>query len=501
MAVIFFNGGYEDEQAKGGDTINSFMRGYIIRRDDPLNMIFIGGHEISDAPTYNETEGLMIPRRVNINGRNVVREETITSDYVKSIELNLNLPNRAVSVTDRVYQSQKNCDYDIVFVPTTCDFGCNRYALLGEDITLGVKKLANGILGWDDNEQPIEWTRTLKITGNLKQYNGLEVVNLAAAAQDLHAAYVVDDNSGSCQGCDCPYQTMYRGGAANLLQVSTDGGVTWTAVNTAALPAAHIITSIVSLNNRIIFSYADVANAIAVTGGVAYINAAGVAVLSTLEDDGAAFVSDGVQDLVVAGNKVYSFGTAGEIMVSCDGGFTFEYVNQTEITDTILDADYDAVSQVMWIGTVTGGVFSWDFQSFVDYTAAVSSAFDITAVRVLTENQVAVYDANGDIYENWNVSGGADWVQTAALGNDIFGVGLDKRNYRSVVASGATIFVRELSNLLQFEPVTTLANAIFASYTPAPLEDEANNFFLFVGDAGQTTIVRQCGICLSGGCG
>jgi hypothetical protein len=504
MPIVFFSGGIDDEQARGGDTLNSFMRGYVIRRDDPLNMIFIGGHEISDAPTYNETVGLTVNRKVSKNGRNVVREEKITGDVVKSVELNLLLPNRAVSVTDRIYQMQANCDYDIVFVPTTCDFGCDRYFLVGEDATFGTKKLSNGILGYDDNEQPIEWTRTVMFTGNFKQFNGMEVASLASAAQPLYSVLVLDSDNTTCQGCDCPYQTIYRGGEAVLLEVSTDGGATWTAVDTTAipiLPTPPIITSIISVNGRIIFGYSDVADAVGTAGGVAYIDSSGVAVVSNFTDSaGAAYVPLGTQNLINAGGKVYAFGSDGEILISCDGGLNFVLSDQTTVTDTILTSDYDSVNAIVYLGTIGGGVFGWDFTSFTDYTVAVGTAGDVTAIVVPYKDQVQVYDSLGALYENFGVVAGKDWIQTGAFGSAVYGAAGDSRNYRTVAGAATTIFLRDLNTLQSFEEFTTLAGNVTQIFAPAPLEDEGESYFVVVTDTGETIVIRECGICLSGGC-
>lgn len=507
MPVIYFVGDSTKEQAVGAGTYNGNMQMYAIRRDRPLSLIYLGGHRIDDAPTYNLTEGVIIPEYRFIGGRNQVVERQVTSDRVKGVSINLMLPNKIISVTDRIYQGQSNCEYDIAFVPFECKSGCDQYFMVGENARFGTKQITSGIVAYDDQEGPITAMRTISVQGALKTYLGLEVRSLTPAANALYAIVVGDESNTLCQGCNCPYSVIYRGGGvpgetpAPILQSSFDGGATWDNVTSTAV-GAQFITSLAIVNNRVIWGSSDVADGDGTAGKLGWINSDGVAVASTLLDStGAADTSAGIQRLLVAGSRVYAFGTAGEVWYSCDGGLTFVSV-VSGITETILAADYNSNKGYFVLGTVDGEVWIWNGTAFSDITASVglTAATDITDVVVTGEDSVAVGNALGEFAENFAVSvDQTAWSQTAAFASGVFGSSGDDRNYRFIAGSGNELFRRDLTTQQVFEQIASLEGDVTASVAGSPLLDEGHNAFWFVTDEGETVRVASCGLCVEDG--
>src|SRR5687768_7144663 len=139
MAIIYFNGGEEDEQAKGAILESGTMLAYAINTARPNQLISLGGHFMDDAPSYNITEPRVLPIYRHVNGRNIIEEQQLTEDVVRSITFNLMLPKRAISVTDRLYQQQKNCELNLAFTPDTCAEDCDSFFWLAKNIRFGVK--------------------------------------------------------------------------------------------------------------------------------------------------------------------------------------------------------------------------------------------------------------------------------------------------------------------------------------------------------------------------
>lgn len=504
MPVIYFIGDRTSEQAIGPKTHNGIMQAYAIRRDDPLNMIYLGGHRIEDAPSYNITEGVIVPEYRFLSGRNVVVETQITEDRVKGVSFNLMLPNRVLSVTDRIYQLQSKCDFDLALVPFECGSGCDEYFYVAEAARFGAKQITNAVIGYDDQEAPITTMRTVKTQGQLLSYYGLEVRALTAAPGPLYAVAVVDEEIQPCQGCDCPYQIMARAGgdgvAAPFFQSSLDGGNNWIDLDTTALPVGSIITTIAGIGGRGIFGYSDVVDGTGTLGGVGYVNELGVLVVSPIVDQaGAPYASLGIQSVIEAGGRLYAFGTNGEVLFSCDEGLNWTQLNNP-MTQTVIAADYDKNTGVIYLGGTNGAVWAWDFNAWVDLTPIVNlGAVDVTDVDVTGNDQLLLGTSTGIVVENFSVRGGGAWTQTAAFANAVQASAGDRFNYRSIVASGNQIVKRDLNSFQRFEALTTLTGNVTAMVAGFPLLDEGENAFWAVTDDGEMVRLSACGLCIESG--
>ena len=504
MAIVYFNGGHEDEQAKGRKLDNGIMSMYAVRRDEPTRMIYLGGHRMDDAPTYNTTEGKVFPVYKKSGGRNVVVEDQLSGDVVKSVVINLQLPNRLVSVTDLIYQQQAKCDYDLFFIPDACDEGCDEFFWMGESMKLSAKQIQNSIVGYDDNEAPINLMRTARFSGNLLESQGTELSFFNEASQAMYAILVIEDTR-NCDGCGCPYQTIVRGGAAPalgqpVLEYTVDGGVNWSVISTATLPEDSIITDIKYSGGYLTVSYSDVAAGIGTDGGVAYSFGVGPALaLSTLD-----VASDGIQTMEVVGGKLYAFGTAGETYLSCDNGLTFTQNTGSPITTTILDSAYDNELGLIFLATSAAEAWTFDEVGFVeidpDFTP--TGAVDLESVEVLRPGGgVAFGGANGNYYEAWDFEGlgVGTWV------TEIFGAGTigaiigDGRGYRTFIGHGDDIVRRSVLTEQQWEVYSTaLVGDITALESAGALVDEGANYFIGVTDTGETFKITKCNLCLEG---
>ncbi len=503
MAKILFAGDASSEMAIGATTDNSVLQMYLVRRDKPREYIFLGGHRIDDAPTYNVTDAVVAPEYRFINGRNRVIERNLTVDVVKSIVFTLLLPNRMISVTDRIFALQGKCSYDLLLIPDICEDGCDQFFWFGEDVTIGSRQITNGIVGYDTNAAPITSSRTLTVTGQLRMYAGKQLNQLtpSTGAVPLHAVTVVDDSNGTCQGCECPYQTIYRGGD-QLVEFSIDGGNTWTAIDTSAIAtdlAAFIVTSLDYKNGRLTIGYSDVVNATGTDGGVAVSVNNDPAVLSTH-----ATASLGVQKVVRAFGKVYALGTGGDVDVSCDEGLTFSDLAQTLSTETIIDAAYDANNQILFLVGANGSIITYDGTSFTDETANLNAgAVDLLSVAVSGDKTVWVGTGDGNLYTNDSFENGdTDWVIVTNVTNAVGAIAPDRGGFE--VYFGETGELHRISRFTAgdvelFSDIPT--GNISGAFVPAPTSDEfSSDIFHFVSDDGTHYTVSSCNICISSDC-
>jgi hypothetical protein len=504
MAKVLFSGDLTSEQAVGSTLDNSVMQMFLVRRDRPREYIFLGGHRIVDASTYITTAGVVSAEYCFIHGRNRVVERQLTFDTVKSISFTLMLPNRMISVTDRIFALQAKCDYDLLLVPNDCGDGCDEFFWFGEDVTLGARQITNSIVGYDENQAPITSTRNLTVTGQLRMYAGKELKTLTPSTGGvaLHAVTVVDDSNGSCQGCDCPYQTIYRGGVG-LVEVSTDGGNSWTAIDTAALAAdiiaGFIVTSLDYKDGRLIIGYSDVANATGTDGGVAYSVDNGAAILSTH-----ATANLGVQDIFRAFGKIYAVGTGGDVDVSCDNGVSFTDVAQAVSTETIIDAVYDSSNNIVHLVGANGSYFTYDGSTFADETANLNAgAVDLLSVAVSDSKTVWIGAGNGNLYTNDSFEGGdTDWVISTNVTNAVGAIATDISGFELYFGESAEL--HRLSGLTCGEPEsfnTTVTGNLSGSYVPTSSSDEfSSDVFHFVSDDGSHYVIQSCALCVSTSC-
>lgn len=500
MPVIYFNGDRSEEQAKGAILDNGIIQAYAVRRTDPINLIFLGGHRIDDAPSYNISEGKVLPVYRFLDGRNKVVEQQLSSDVVKSVEFNLMLPSKQVSVTDLLYQSQQNCTYDLFFAPLGCDEGCDEWFWYGEDAVFGTKQIQNAIIGYDDSEGPISMMRTVRTANQLLTYNGMELVEMAEATNALYAVMILDETE-ECVGCDCPYQTIVRGGAGDALaepdlEYSVDGGATWTAIDTSAIAVDTIITDIKYVNGYLVVCTADVADADSTSGEIAYsIGIGGAMALATLD-----VVSTGFQTMEILGGKLYAFGDDGIVYSSCDSGVSWTKDLSSPITETIIDSAVDTSNGMIYLACDAAEAWAFDGELFTDLTAEVGAtpATALLSAVVWRPGAPAFGGADGYLYENWNWDGAGTGVWVATNFGATTSIGAlagDNKGYRGLAGVDNNIYRRSVATKQQwvyFNGVTGNFTKLVPGY---PLPDEGISYFLGVTDTGETARIAKCELC------
>lgn len=500
MPVVYFKGGVNDEQAKGAKLDNGVMQFYAIRRDDPTKLIFLGGHRVDDAPTYNTSDAKIAPEYVRRNGRNVVVERQLSSDYVKSMEWNMMLPDRLVSVTDFIYQNQNKCKYDLAIIPLSCDDACDKFFWLGDDLRFGSKQMQNTPVGYDDNEAPINMQRVARTAGQLMTYKGLQLSQFADATQAMYAIKIIEDENG-CDGCGCPYQVIVRGGAAPalgypVLEYTDDGGLTWNTITTTGLDADSIITDIEYINGYLVVSYSDVANATGTDGGVAYSLGVGPAMTASTMD----VASAGIQGLIIVKGRLYAFGTDGELYESCDNGINFVQMTvPATFTETVIEAAYDTEQDFLFFACDNASAWMFDGNAFTDLSAEIAptAATALNAVYVWRSKGVAFGGADGMIYENWSFegTGTGNWV-VGDFGSSVGALVGDGLGYRSLAGVTTSLYIRDLNTLQQWETLITQTGNITALDFGNAMVEEGVNFFVGVTDTGETFQVAKCELCL-----
>lgn len=508
MSTVYFNVGESEEQAIGPVLDSGRMQVYAVRRDRPTELIYLGGHPINDAPSYNTTEGKINPVYKTIQGRHIVVEEQMNSDYIKSLTLNLMLPNRLLSVTERIFQTQNSCTYDLLFVPNECFDGCDEFFWLLQDVKLSPTQFQNAIVGWDDNEGPINRMRTVRGTGNFVQYLGLEYdVVSSGSANEWYAVDVFErEASGAtCAGCECPDQVLLRAGVDDtavpttlVIEKSEDGGASWsTFSNTTA--ALNIPMNIFVDGARILLPTTDdPTGASGSAGGILYIDG----LSGTVEDATLGAATTGLHVIVKRGNILYAFGN--EAFRSLDGGLNWEAVSlPVGFTEAILSAAIDKTTGNIFLGATSGNVLVFNGSSFVDITADITSTADVTAVNIPAPGSVQLGFADGTIEEVVSYEGlGSTWTsETLNADYTISGIFADGFNYRTIAVAydsgvGSKIFVRDAFRKQSWEEVQTVGTTEFVNGDPgAILQEEGANAFFFAATDGTIAKFTACQRC------
>lgn len=504
MPIKFFVGDDTFEQAVGPVLDSGRVQLYAARRKDPLNLIYLGGHRIDDAPNYTNTDPKVNPEYRVEGGRNVVVEQTLVAETVKSVGFTLALPNRILTAVDRLAQAQASSEYDYLFIPSSCDDGCDEWFWLGEDGTLGAKQITSAPVGFDENEGPITATRSLTTKGQLRTFLGMEQNLVYDGTPALYAITIAKE---LCEEGDaCPFQDQYAGGAARTLLATHDkwGSIT-TIVTTAVGGVADIITDLLYVGNQIVFTFSDVADGTGTTGGAGYSANDAAAVASNLFDtSGVATTSAGLQAIVQGPNaRIYAFGTAGEAFYSENYGLDF-YQITTGITEDIIDAAYDSVNGYIYLACANGEVWRYDGNTFVDISTAVAptAATDLVGVASTGIGSVAISGADGKIYESFD--DGETWEATSDLGaspvHAILGSAIGA--YRTVAGAGTSLWQRDVFRKQAWEAVTagsadTFTGDVKGGAAGDPLAEEGNGYYVFVTDDGEIVELSNCNLCIS----
>ena len=506
MPKIIWTGTEGSEQARGARLDAGVMGIYFVRKDQPTQYIDTGGHAIHDAPTYNTQEGKVAVEYIFEDGRNKAREIQLSGTTVKSIQFNLRLPQKAISVTDRLYQTQDNCDYDVIFLPKDCSDGCDAFFWVGEEARLDERQITSAIIGYDDQDVAIDSTRNLRVSGQLKSYYGLTQNTLTArtgTGTTIHDVIVLDI---ACQGCSCPNQTIVRAGD-KFVELSEDGGRTWTPFLTSGITVVAAggaqFTSLAYVGGFLIASYTDVAAGTGTEGGVAYVF--GLTPGATMIDATFDSASDGVNSLAVYGSKVYAFGTAGRIDQSCDYGRNWTELTSS-ITEDILESVVDRSTGNIALACSDAGAYVFNDGIITSLTTILNAtaATDLLSVALVRPGSFIWGGADGNTYEIQNYEGILSDVVTASLGSSgVTAFATDEKGFR--------IFAFVGDELIQRSPFTEGDWAVWEDYKGGSttinavakgkdLKNEGSNYFI-LGAANATTVsLASCGYCIEAGC-
>lgn len=508
MPLKFFVGDETNEQSLGPVLNSGRVQLYAARREDPLNLIYLGGHRIDDAPDYTNTEAKISPEYRHEAGRNIVVEKTIVPESVKQIEWTLALPNRVLNAADRLAQAQASSEYDYFFIPSSCDDGCDEWFWLAEEGVLGARQITSAPVGFDENEGPITSTRTLRTKGQVRTYLGMEQRLVRDHTKALYAITIAEELCSD--GDACPFQHQYAGGADMTLIGTHDKWGTVVSIDASAVNEAgemdpdDVITSVLYHNNVLIVAVSDVVDGDGTEGGAGYsVNDAPVVPSTFLNANGSAATPKGMQVVLPGpGGRVYIFGTSGEGYYSENNGITFHALT-TGITTTIIDAAYDSVNGYMYLVTEDGEVWRYDGSAFVEITAAVSptAATDLVCVNITGINSIAIGGADGNIYESFD--GGATWQQTYDLGaSPVHAImGSTVGAYRVVAGAGTSLFQRDVFRRQEWEAVAAatadqFTGDVMGGAAGKPLAEEGNAYYVFVTDDGEIVELSHCKLCL-----
>lgn len=513
MGIVYFVGGEENEQATGAVLDSGSMKMYAIKRNDPTKMIYLGGHRVDEAFNYNVTERKISPEYLHRNGRNILVERTLTGEKVKSITFNVKLPNKVISVTNFIAREMnKGTTYDIVFVPSSCEAGCDEYFWHGEDLFFGVRKYDSAPVGFDENEAPITSMREASIVGDIRTYRGLvaEGVNTNTGTSEGLDLYIVEDNCTS----GCPYQTVLVGGAGTV-GLSTDGGVSFTQLTTTAITVdlvGALVNAVVESNGNYVVGYSDTNNITGTDGGFAYSIGGAAFVLSTLLDEaGAAETTLGINKIVKAFGKLIGVGTGGEVWTSCDDGVTW-VLNGTSVAtigQNIYDAAFDSVNNLLYLACDAAEAWVFDGSAFYDITTEVggTAAVDLLSVAVTAPGAVVFGAANGRIYENFTANDlSSAYTATAIAGNavNVLSLAGDGYSLRTLSAIGDSFRKRDVLTNQAWataEDITGYTGNITRIKAGKALSaDEGVNFFYLLYSDAMLAKVSACNLCFETVC-
>lgn len=522
MPVTITIGSEREEQAWGDDTNSGRMNIYAVQRGQPLNLIFLGGHRIDDAFTYTTNERVVSPQYIIENGRHIVRNKTLEEQYTTSIEFNLNLPNKFMSVVDRLAQQQNSCTFDLLFFPDSCSDGCDEVFFVGRDAKFGTKQFNSAFVGYGENEGPITSFRQVSITGDLLQYNGMEVLEIFEnAIYDWNGIEVVEDQ---CLDCECPYQRLVVVGSDTdaapnvpVVALTTDGGANWSVQSTGAGEAfAGLSTAIGDTlfvgtdakfyNGRLFVTAATAYQAASTTGGIVYSLDFGNNWSEALNANTGAVLNVPFHQIIRAFGALYAAGDDGWLWRSCDNGVQWsQFARPAPTGDFIWYAmDYDTENNILWLGGNNGTdpiVYYFDGSNFVNVTSDINmtATFDVHDIRVAAPGHVIVTLSDGSVYESYNYRiGKTNTWSIFNLGVDVDAAVFDGLSYRSIFAYGTDLAIRDVygEQNINTEFFKSFDGNVRDMVSTVPLLGEGENAFFGVTDAGEVFRVAQCYLCL-----
>lgn len=503
MGVITLTGGENDEQALGPLMHAAKLRVYAQAQQSPLNLFAMTGHRINDAPEYETVEAKIAPRYRVLNNVNVVEDEQIVGETIKSTSLNIDLPGRAVTQADQIRRLQTNgFKFNYGIVPLGCPTKCDEIFEIIQAAEMGAIRKTSGLVNYGDDADVITRQATVKGPGDFLKYLGLQQRLLRDfTTVDLYAITELFDDCVANVGC--PWQSWIVGGTAGYLATTRNKFGSMSVITTTTITndvAAAVITDVEVLpGNQFVIAYAATPNGVSPTGGLAYSANGAAAVLATMPGDKA-----GVQALVAAYGKVFAFGNAGKIWQSCDNGFTWTtVVSPISGSDTILDATFDPSRNMIYIATDAPELWQYDGATFTNITTKLGSvgAVDFTAVWVQAPDHVAVGTSGGTVYDLINASSVTPQVFASSLGANAVADGVgDGRVARTLAGSSTRYFTRDFITKQSFQQSAALPGNVTRMAGGRQQDGEGLNFVLVAEASGHLYSLESCFPCLTAAC-
>lgn len=507
MAVIFMTGGIKDAQGIGPILNATNSQLWAVNAKRPKDLRYLGGHFIPEAPEFTDTEAVTVGYPyVDRAGINRIRNETIIPITASEMVLTITPPpnyKTAIQDAKREQVRTRTTHHAVIFSNNCGTDECDQFFRVAPWGTIGDRRSTSGaVVPVSSDEAPESGNETSEVTWTFPDvywvYDALVSSEIVPFTNAIH--FALEDI-----GCDaglCPWNEWYVGGAEAYLARTNDKFGTRTVIDTATIVAditgedeSATITSGVKVGSRLIVGYTNQAGT---DGGAGYSVGDNAVVLSTFS-----VASTGVNAMLEAFGRIWTFGNDGQIFYSCDEGVTFTAFDNT-IEDNILTVAFDEGKRWAYIGTEDGGLYMFNGKALISIGATVGlgAGQDVTAIATNNEDYVIVGTSNGVLYESMNASrmNNAQWEIGGTFTGAIHFIGLDTLGLRTIVSAGSTWHQRDVLTQQRWVQKDTLTAPIIAGAVGEYQDKEGMNFAVMFTDNGAGVIVESCQPCETESC-
>lgn len=515
MPFVTFVGTEDDAQVKGTIINPNEILPMIYNVLQPDNFYPLTGSYMTGGPTYTETDEVTATVRQFRNGRRSDREVTIKEAEVESMDLTVEdapFPIHMLRYVSRQQRANPDIDWHLITLPRNCGTGCgDQYFRLYRSAKLGGTRETQALWGADITDLQSVSNRNVSVSENFLQYDKLDnlVTRHNSGGPALYGVVIAEDD---CEEGDvCPYQKQVVTGASGYARVTLDGWVSNVPIDASVIPVGpptqDNIVSPILVRGNLIAGFTDVPGGTGTAGGILIATPAAdgtfnAFTLATI--NGAA--SKGVNKIIQAGSKLYSFG-ANQMKVSCDFGQSWDDValptsGSDLSTQTILDAVFDPNTRNIFIAASNS---AWVYSGgFLEITARVRGTSGLTnpfdSVQVLKENAIQFGDNSGNLYTHYQYSRGTNFVVSNVGAASIPAIAPDGYLARSVIALGNTVLIKQPGTEGAYELLHDAGAAVNAAIAADPLFEGGTNYFLAVTDGGLLVELASCDICIQNEC-
>lgn len=300
--------------------------------------------------------------------------------------------------------------------------------------------------------------------------------------------------SVDCPTCsDVPGLSMFAAGGNGTLAPTvsdTDDRFSTVAARVTGATAGDNVMALATKGNVVVIGTADKRDATAASGSLRVSTDSGVTYTAV------AGITLPIYDIVFAGDSIVAVGGiaagAAKMYVSADKGASWTTVVNTVLPATGLKAvSYDAATGKIYaagaaklISAVINGA---TVTTMTDISANVAGIAGLSEVHVFSQDFLAVGGASGFYAES--IDGGATFTYPGVPGSDaVNGIAGDK--HRQVVVTDTAVCIRDVMNDFVYTSVT-LENGqtVTGNYTDVQMNLENDrNIFVAVTDAAEVVI-------------